>query len=129
MHIYFFSDLSVLLFFFFFFFNDTATTEIYTLSLHDALPILSGVASFAGLSIDKSGAGYTLTGAATGLTTGTSATFNVTAGEGGQLGVPGQPSDGAGGLAINPAGGGAGQEAPGDTGPGCSGRGTLVTGA
>src|SRR6185369_18078471 len=25
-------------FFFFFFFNDTATTEIYTLSLHDALP-------------------------------------------------------------------------------------------
>src|SRR5215467_3644637 len=28
------------LFFFFFFFNDTATTEIYTLSLHDALPIL-----------------------------------------------------------------------------------------
>src|SRR5215216_7162272 len=29
----------VLLLFFFFFFNDTATTEIYTLSLHDALPI------------------------------------------------------------------------------------------
>src|SRR5215203_4379989 len=27
--------------FFFFFFNDTATTEIYTLSLHDALPIRS----------------------------------------------------------------------------------------
>src|SRR5262245_62979393 len=27
---------------FFFFFNDTATTEIYTLSLHDALPICSG---------------------------------------------------------------------------------------
>src|SRR2546430_15445368 len=29
------------IFFFFFFFNDTATTEIYTLSLHDALPILN----------------------------------------------------------------------------------------
>src|SRR5215211_8972191 len=29
-------------FIFFFFFNDTATTEIYTLSLHDALPITSG---------------------------------------------------------------------------------------
>src|SRR5260370_29173256 len=29
------------LFFLFFFFNDTATTEIYTLSLHDALPILN----------------------------------------------------------------------------------------
>src|SRR3989337_3887854 len=37
---------------FFFFFNDTATTEIYTLSLHDALPIccflpdLTGFTSF-----------------------------------------------------------------------------------
>src|SRR2546422_10554434 len=29
--------------FFFFFFNDTATTEIYTLSLHDALPIYRGL--------------------------------------------------------------------------------------
>ena len=33
----------VLLIFFFFFFNDTATTEIYTLSLHDALPILESI--------------------------------------------------------------------------------------
>src|SRR3989442_11914430 len=31
--------LTFFLLFFFFFFNDTATTEIYTLSLHDALPI------------------------------------------------------------------------------------------
>src|SRR5690349_23996141 len=30
------------MFFFSFFFNDTATTEIYTLSLHDALPIYLG---------------------------------------------------------------------------------------
>src|SRR5256885_5356769 len=30
-------------FFFFFFFNDTATTEIYTLSLHDALPIFDAI--------------------------------------------------------------------------------------
>src|SRR3989454_8897620 len=29
--------------FFFFFFNDTATTEIYTLSLHDALPISGAI--------------------------------------------------------------------------------------
>src|SRR2546429_5653698 len=29
--------------YFFFFFNDTATTEIYTLSLHDALPIFSAI--------------------------------------------------------------------------------------
>src|SRR5215204_1403333 len=33
---------------FFFFFNDTATTEIYTLSLHDALPICSGGRQAAG---------------------------------------------------------------------------------
>src|SRR2546429_6438437 len=36
---FFFRIVTPLLFFFFFFFNDTATTEIYTLSLHDALPI------------------------------------------------------------------------------------------
>src|SRR2546429_2872129 len=33
---------------FFFFFNDTATTEIYTLSLHDALPICNALALAAG---------------------------------------------------------------------------------
>src|SRR2546429_1703459 len=32
------------MFFIFFFFNDTATTEIYTLSLHDALPIFERMA-------------------------------------------------------------------------------------
>src|SRR5690349_23944694 len=32
---------SSLLLFLFFFFNDTATTQIYTLSLHDALPIFT----------------------------------------------------------------------------------------
>src|SRR5260370_38403339 len=34
--------LSTYYFLFIFFFNDTATTEIYTLSLHDALPICGG---------------------------------------------------------------------------------------
>src|SRR5256885_1975894 len=34
-----FENIYTMSFFFFFFFNDTATTEIYTLSLHDALPI------------------------------------------------------------------------------------------
>src|SRR6266481_9488587 len=38
---------SLNIFFFFFFFNDTATTEIYTLSLHDALPISPTVRFFA----------------------------------------------------------------------------------
>src|SRR5688572_32508352 len=35
--------LFICFFLFFFFFNDTATTEIYTLSLHDALPIYRGL--------------------------------------------------------------------------------------
>src|SRR3712207_9018961 len=38
----------------FFFFNDTATTEIYTLSLHDALPIfVLGGSSLSGTSGEK----------------------------------------------------------------------------
>src|SRR5256885_11172296 len=41
----------------FFFFNDTATTEIYTLSLHDALPICSAGES-AGLGSAHGAAGY-----------------------------------------------------------------------
>src|SRR5205823_14317764 len=39
--------------YFFFFFNDTATTEIYTLSLHDALPILGLQAAYANLHTDQ----------------------------------------------------------------------------
>src|SRR5258708_16110304 len=38
-----------------FFFNDTATTEIYTLSLHDALPICSSSASVPGKLLMRSG--------------------------------------------------------------------------
>src|SRR2546429_3797046 len=41
--------------FHFFFFNDTATTEIYTLSLHDALPIFSNFPWSAGISRRNSG--------------------------------------------------------------------------
>src|SRR5256886_16245472 len=45
---------------FFFFFNDTATTEIYTLSLHDALPISSvfDVIQFFDQSFDPGGVGF-----------------------------------------------------------------------
>src|SRR2546427_9647857 len=39
-------------FLFFFFFNDTATTEIYTLSLHDALPISDGDPIYSGGTLD-----------------------------------------------------------------------------
>src|SRR5260370_29931202 len=40
--------------FFFFFFNDTATTEIYTLSLHDALPIFRPYPANTSGSLSKS---------------------------------------------------------------------------
>src|SRR3712207_6908742 len=57
----------------FFFFNDTATTEIYTLSLHDALPISrvrlgGGVPRRDSRRLDQAGrrAGHTLRGAARG---------------------------------------------------------------
>src|SRR5208283_6185202 len=42
---------SVCLSFCFFFFNDTATTEIYTLSLHDALPICAARLSWCSSAI------------------------------------------------------------------------------
>src|SRR5438445_13867538 len=42
------STSAYVLFVFFFFFNDTATTEIYTLSLHDALPISFGASIVVG---------------------------------------------------------------------------------
>src|SRR3712207_9524347 len=45
------------LYVFFFFFNDTATTEIYTLSLHDALPIcVEGAPLEAGRPLEREAA-------------------------------------------------------------------------
>src|SRR5215813_636412 len=44
--------------FFFFFFNDTATTEIYTLSLHDALPICRAISNRGRPPCRSAGAGF-----------------------------------------------------------------------
>src|SRR5256885_7433015 len=41
------------LLYFFFFFNDTATTEIYTLSLHDALPIYPATVLGGMVAVDR----------------------------------------------------------------------------
>src|SRR6266436_10327796 len=49
---FFFSSFFNFFFIFFFFFNDTATTEIYTLSLHDALPIADAPAGATGPAAD-----------------------------------------------------------------------------
>src|SRR2546425_12964567 len=45
--------MKTLFIFFFFFFNDTATTEIYTLSLHDALPISPVVQTLPKLVVEE----------------------------------------------------------------------------
>src|SRR2546430_7794558 len=46
----------------FFFFNDTATTEIYTLSLHDALPIYACTTSGAQMTRAPGGFPFTVSG-------------------------------------------------------------------
>src|SRR5258708_10559292 len=56
---------------FFFFFNDTATTEIYTLSLHDALPICTLQNSQCSLN----GAGSSVSGTDNNLTVNVALTF------------------------------------------------------
>src|SRR2546426_6452532 len=48
-----FSSVTLSISIFFFFFNDTATTEIYTLSLHDALPILGKPGALQSLRIRR----------------------------------------------------------------------------
>src|SRR5690242_21821302 len=45
---------SISLYLFPFFFNDTATTEIYTLSLHDALPICTAPAGTGRVDVETS---------------------------------------------------------------------------
>src|SRR5207244_13042445 len=89
----------------------------------------SGVATFPGLSIDKSGVGYTLTAAASGLAPGTSVTFNVTAGAATQLVYTVQPSNATAGLAITPAVRVTAQDALGNTATGFTGTVTVAIGA
>src|SRR5437867_2031311 len=74
-----------------------------TLAGTTTVAAVSGVASFASLSIAKVGTGYTLTAAAAGLPAATSAAFNVTPGTAAKLVFTVQPSNTAAGAAINPA--------------------------
>ncbi len=70
-----------------------------TLAGTTAIAATSGEASFAGLSINKSGASYTLIATSPGLTSATSSAFNVSAGEGTRLVFTTQPGGGSGGAA------------------------------
>src|SRR5207249_4635257 len=76
---------------------------------------VGGVASFPGLSVNKTGNGYTLTAAATGLTPGTSAPFNITPGAATQLVFTVQPSNTTAGAPITPAVQVTAQDAQGNT--------------
>jgi hypothetical protein len=60
----------------------------------------SGVATFAGCTIDKAGNGYTLTAVDGALTSATSNTFNITVGPATQLAFTQQPSNSTGGIAF-----------------------------
>lgn len=63
---------------------------------------VNGVSTFANLSINKSGAGYTLTASASGLTSGTSLSFAISAGTATQLAFTSQPTSAVSTNALNP---------------------------
>ncbi len=64
---------------------------------------INGLATFSNLSIDSAGTGYTIVATSGGLTQTTSSTFDITVGGATKLGFRIQPSNTAGGAAINPA--------------------------
>jgi hypothetical protein len=74
-----------------------------TLSGTTTIAATNGVALFSTLSIDKAGTGYTLTAIATGLTTATSAGFDVTPAAPTMLVFTAQPSNVMAGAQITPA--------------------------
>ena len=70
-----------------------------TLSGTVTVAAVNGVATFAGLSVDKIGTGYSLTASDGALTGATSNTFNITVGAAAKLAFTTQPGDGTGGSA------------------------------
>jgi len=67
------------------------------------VPASAGQAAFPDLAVDKAGSGYTLVATATGLTTATSAAFQVTSGAPSRLHFTVQPGAGVAGAALAPA--------------------------
>jgi hypothetical protein len=74
-----------------------------TLSGTTTVNAVNGIATFANLTINKSGTGYTLAANATGLTTATTTLFNVTTGSVAKLAITVQPTNVAAGAPITPA--------------------------
>jgi len=67
------------------------------------VPAAGGIATFANLSINKVGTGYTLSASATGLSSATSSGFNVTPAAAAQVVFIQQPTSATAGIAIAPA--------------------------
>jgi alpha-tubulin suppressor-like RCC1 family protein len=88
----------------------------------------TGVVSFSTLSIGRVGTGYTLTASATGLTSATSAAFDVMAGAATQLAFTGEPSDVAAGASISPTIEITARDAAGNTATGFTGNVTIAIG-
>jgi len=74
-----------------------------TLSGTTSVAAVNGVATFANLSINKAGTGYTLQATASGLTGATSTSFNITPAAASVLAFTGQPSNTTAGATISPA--------------------------
>ncbi|HEY6059959.1 MAG TPA: hypothetical protein VIV10_05190, partial [Gemmatimonadales bacterium] len=99
-----------------------------TLSGTAAVAAVAGVASFNTLSIDKSGVGYTLSAAATGLTPATSSAFAITAGPVAQLVFTVQPSAASAGVNIAPPVAVTGLDQLGNVATGFTGSVTMAIG-
>src|SRR3989449_704412 len=100
-----------------------------TLSGTATVAAANGVATFANVSINKAGTGYTLTAAATGVTGTTSAAYTVTAGGATRLVFTVQPSNATAAVAITPAVQVTAQDALGNTDPSFSGTVTVALGS
>ena len=98
-----------------------------TLTGTTSLPAVLGEATFSNLSIEKSGAGYTLTAASGVLAGATSATFNISAGPATQLVYTVQPSTAAAGGTIAPPIQLTARDAQGNTATGFTGAGANIT--
>src|SRR6266566_506068 len=100
-----------------------------TLSGTATVAAASGVATFSSVSISKTGTGYTLTGAASGLSGATSSSFDITAGIASQLAFTVQPSNATAGATITPAVRVTARDAQGNTATGFTGNVTVGLGA
>src|SRR5881396_3035490 len=99
-----------------------------TLSGTTAVAAVSGVATFFDLSLNKTGAGYTLTASSTGFAPVTSSAFDITPGTATQLAFAQQPSATVAGATISPAVQVTALDAAGNPVPSFTGSVTVVLG-